>query len=384
MAIVHNRGRGPVPTFEGMVKWFARAALALTLLFVGTPAVAAFPHQYLPQPTGPNPIGRETIHLVDESRTDPWVPQAGARELMVSLFYPARSSGAKAPYLSTTEARLFLESRGLNQAGLAERLAGTRSSARLGAKPASGRYPLVILSPGFGVHRHTLTHLAEDLASRGYLVAAVDHAYESAGTEFPGGRVLTCVACQSGEPVKVAEERAKDISFLVDWMLENQPRIDPSRIGVAGHSIGGSAAGSAMVADPRLRAGVNIDGSFDGGFHSPLPDSGIGGRPFLLLGSDQAHSSGQPTWERDWPKLDGWKRWLYVTGTTHIGLSDISVLADQSGLTDPVFSLPGLRIAEIMRAYVGAFFDLHLRGVPQPLLDGPTPANPEVVFKEVA
>jgi hypothetical protein len=31
---------------------------------------------------------------------------------------------------------------------------------------------------------------------------------------------------------------------------------------------------------------------------------------------------------------------------------------------------------------VNAFFDLHLRGIPQPLLDGPTAAHPEVVFHQ--
>jgi hypothetical protein len=35
-----------------------------------------------------------------------------------------------------------------------------------------------------------------------------------------------------------------------------------------------------------------------------------------------------------------------------------------------------------MRDYVTAFFHLHLRGIPQHLLDGPTPGNPEVVYYE--
>jgi hypothetical protein len=58
----------------------------------------------------------------------------------------------------------------------------------------------VVLSPGFSVHRHTLTNLAEELPSRRYVVATVDHAYESVGTAFPGGpaaadqRHLDCVA----------------------------------------------------------------------------------------------------------------------------------------------------------------------------------------------
>ncbi|HEV7626643.1 MAG TPA: alpha/beta hydrolase, partial [Streptomyces sp.] len=42
--------------------------------------------------------------------------------------------------------------------------------------------------------------------------------------------------------------------------------------------------------------------------------------------------------------------------------------------------LPGDRSGEITRAYVGAFFDRQLRGIPQRLLYGPSPANPEVAF----
>ncbi|MFE9844157.1 hypothetical protein [Streptomyces goshikiensis] len=47
--------------------------------------------------------------------------------------------------------------------------------------------------------RSTLTTLAEELASRGRVVAAVDHAYESDGTLFPGGRTLSCKA---GSPAR--------------------------------------------------------------------------------------------------------------------------------------------------------------------------------------
>jgi len=42
--------------------------------------------------------------------------------------------------------------------------------------------------------RSTLTALAEDLASHGYVVAGIDHTYESHATAFPDGRVTTCLA----------------------------------------------------------------------------------------------------------------------------------------------------------------------------------------------
>jgi Platelet-activating factor acetylhydrolase, isoform II len=412
-AAVDDRTRDPTPSMvrhRSRITSRASAAAAALVLAVGilstppsaamTAAAAAQPNTVsqrlaLPRPTGPYAVGRDTLHLVDHTRPDPWVPEAGARQLMVSMSYPARPrAGRPAPYLTTTEARLFLEDRGLAEVIGAETLSGTRTTARTRARPVGGRYPLVVLSPGFGVHRHTLTHLAEELASRGYVVAAVDHAYESVGTAFPGGRVRTCAACEAVEGtgqaglVRVAEGRAQDVAFLLDQLTgvrrawRHAELIDRGRIGMAGHSIGGSAAGTAMAVDRRVLAGVNMDGNLNGTFHAPLPDGGLDGRPFLLLGSEQTRSSGQQTWERDWPKLDGWKRWLIVTGTAHIDFSDITVLADQLGLTDSEWQLPGRRTAEIMREYVTAFFDLHLRGIPQPLLDGPTPENPEVVFHQ--
>lgn len=41
--------------------------------------------------------------------------------------------------------------------------------------PAFGRFPLVIISHGFPGNRYLLSHLAENLASKGYCVASIDH-----------------------------------------------------------------------------------------------------------------------------------------------------------------------------------------------------------------
>ena len=55
---------------------------------------------------------------------------------------------------------------------------------------------------------------------------------------------------------------------------------------------------------------------------------------------------------------------------------DIGVIGPQLGLD--FGEVPGERGAAITRAYVRAFFDRHLRGEPQPLLDGPSASYPEV------
>ncbi|RKT03053.1 platelet-activating factor acetylhydrolase isoform II [Streptomyces sp. 3211.6] len=343
----------------------------------------------LPAPTGRYAVGSEDLHLVDRSRTDPWA-HTGPRELMVTLRYPAqRGTGRNpAPYMSTEEARLILADKGLDTIVDPAAFAATRAHARVGARPVDGRYPLIVLSPGFTVPRATLTSLAEDLASRGYVVAAVDHAYESAATAFPGGRILTCLACDQaqgpGGREAVTGTRAKDVSFLLDRLTGRHPAwrhaglIDRGRIAMAGHSIGGGAALAAMAADQRIRAGADMDG----GLPVPYPAAGTGGRPFMLFGS-AASAPSQETggnWSGAWPHLHGWKRWITIDGTDHFGPTDYPVLRDQLGVPHPEAPLPGARTLELTRTYVAAFFDQHLKGQPRPVLDGPRADAPEVRF----
>ncbi len=345
----------------------------------------------LPRPTGWQPVGRSTLHLVDGDRPDPWVPSAGARQLMVSMYYPARpaTGGPATPYLTTEEARLLLDFQVPGGNVPSEAATGLHPWARTDARPASGRFPLVVLSPGFTLPRATLTGLAEDLASRGYVVAAVDHTYETSGTTFPDGRTLTCAICRDPAPdtfAAVPPSRAKDISFVLDRLTGPRPAwpyahmIDRDRIGMAGHSIGGNSAAGTMAADQRIRAGVNMDGKF----FDPFPAGGLGGRPFLMLGTQSVHNpSGWDTsWNDAWARMDGWKRWLSVTGSDHGSFTDGPLIGARAGLPDPEATLAPLRAEKITRAYVGAFFDLHLKGIPQRLLDRPSAAYPEVVFQQ--
>jgi hypothetical protein len=247
-----------------------------------------------------------------------------------------------------------------------------------------------VLSPGFTNSRSALTALAEDLASHGYVVAGIDHTYESFATAFPDGRVSTCLARQArqrgtGSQEKVAAGRAADVSFVLNELTGPHPAwpgaglIDPSRIAMAGHSAGGAAAIAAMLADSRIRAGIDMDGATA----APIPDEGLS-RPFLFLGKQSNYTPGSggavTTWERDWKLLTGWKRWLLVAGAIHASFTDLALLADQIGV-DIGAGLPGARSLDITRAYVRAFFDQHLRSKPRALLDQPSSRYyPEVTF----
>ena len=359
----------------------------------------------LPEPTGPSPVGTTSLWLTDTSRPDPWAAGVSARELMVSLWYPAApADGRPAQYMTPAESELQLTSRGI--AGVpSDALSTVRANAVSGATP-SGRersLPLIVLSPGFTSPRSTLTALAEDLASHGYVAAGIDHTYESHATAFPDGRVTTCLARQARQRggefwEKMATGRAADVSFVLSELTGAHPAwegaglIDPSRMAMAGHSAGGAAAIAALLADSRILAGIDMDGAT----HAWIPDDGLA-RPFLFLGKQSNYTPGSGgavtpgtrewklrrgaviTWERDWELLTGWKRWLVVAGAVHASFTDLGLLADQFGI-DIGAGIPGARSLDITRAYVLAFFDQHLRGRPQALLDQPSPHYREVTF----
>jgi dienelactone hydrolase len=356
----------------------------------------------LPVPTGPYPVGTASVWLTDASRPDPWVPGVNVRELMVSVWYPAvPSDGRRARYMTPAESELQLTSRGITGVP-PDALSTVETNAVSGARPAGRRrsLPLVVLSPGFTSSRSTLTGLAEDLASHGYVVAGIDHTYESYATAFPDGRVTTCLAREAPQRDRqevVAAGRAADVCFVLDDLTGAHPPwpgaelIDPSRMAMAGHSAGGAATIAAMLADPRIRAGIDMDGSTA----APIPDEGLA-RPFLFLGKQSNYTPGSGsaattprdwkllrgavlTWERDWALLTGWKRWLVVAGAVHASFTDLTLLAEQVGI-DVGAGLTGARSLDITRAYVRAFFDQHLRGEPQALLERPSPRYPEVTF----
>ncbi|WP_237047862.1 alpha/beta hydrolase family protein [Lentzea guizhouensis] len=339
------------------------------------PASASSRELVLPAPTGGHPIGWTQLHLVDEDRADPWVP-TGPRELMVSVWYPAAAArGDRVPYATAEESRLLLNLYGITGVP-SDALTKVRTHARAGAPPLRprDRLPLVVLSPGLAFPRWTLTTLAEDLASRGYVVVGVDHTYEGAAVTFPDGRVAECVVCVGGTSgALITASRASDISFVLDRVLAKyRGLIDPHRIAVAGHSLGGAAAARTMLADSRVNAGLNLDGSFQPALAQDLS------RPFLMVSAEDRSPGRRPDWDQTWPHLTGWRRWLHVPDTGHSSLSDVSVIGEWLGL--PAEQLPGTRVVEIMRTYVAAFVDLHLRGHPQPLLDSPSPQFPEVHF----
>jgi predicted dienelactone hydrolase len=229
----------------------------------------------------------------------------------------------------------------------------------------------------------SLTSLAEDLASRGYVVAGIDHTYESYATTLSDGHVAECIACDSdtdpGFGAGLVASRAADVSFVLDELTG--PRrpfrpIDRSRVAMVGHSIGGASALATMVRDSRVRAGIDLDGTT----YARIPKSGFT-RPFMFVGSaDHVPGGRDQSWDRDWKLLTGWKRRLVLPRGEHASFTDAPLLRPSLGITPPPGVLPAARAAELTRTYVAAFLDLHLKSQRRPILDGPSARHPGIVF----
>ncbi|BAJ32329.1 MULTISPECIES: lipase [Kitasatospora] len=366
----------------------------------GGPAGSAEPVRFrLPAPDGPYPVGTVALHLVDAGRPDPWVPSRPCRELMVSVWYPARGGAGRpvAPWMPRAAADRYLELLGAPPDRV--RLGGThgRAGAPVGGPP--GPLPVVLYSPGADASRSFGTGAVEDLASHGFLVVTVDHTYDAAAVAFPGGRVETAPPGGVGDYAKALEVRTADIRFVLDRLavlgagghpgdrrtplpagLPGAP--DLRRIGMFGHSLGGATTAGAMLADRRITAGASLDGGAAG----PVVDAGLD-RPFLVVDTPgKGGMASNPALRAFWSHLRGWRLHLTVRGAAHHSFGDdvllLPLLAPLLGMSpadleQDVGTIPAARAQAFQRAYPRAFFDLHLRGRGR-LLDGPSAAFPEV------
>ncbi|MEU6666021.1 acetylhydrolase [Streptomyces sp. NPDC046727] len=359
----------------------------------GTPTPAQLT---LPAPTGPDPVGTVALHLVDTARPDPVAGPGHHRELMASLWYPARDVERypPVPWMSAGTLRELLTSAGFAaDAAQAPLTAGHHGApARRGGRGL----PVVVFSHGAHSHRADHTVMVQELASHGYAVVTVDHTHD-AFTEFPDGRVLAPL--RDPQHAMGPADFATDIRFVLDCVedlaagrspdADGRPlpqglagAIDPRRIGMFGWSKGGTATARVMLDDPRVRAGLSLDGPMLPAITSDLD------RPFMMLTAEFTRAK-EPSVAEFWTHLRGWRLDIQAEGAVHSSYGDNQVLVPQLakavGMSDEelrgwIGTLDPDRAVRIQQAYPLAFFDQHLRHRHGHLLDGPSRAFPEVTF----
>ena len=373
----------------------------------------------LPTPTGPFAVGRIAMDWTDPNRVEIYSPTAGEkRELAISIWYPATvpAGAAAGAYLPGGWAAL----------GPAWGFAPDR--VRIHAVPdapvttGEERLPVLIFSPA-GFPPHLFTAMIEELASHGYVIVGVNHTYETTPlTVFADGRTVPGTPAATGNAwlpptgdfaddlrarASVVDYKAADLRIVADQLFRSEAlpaplaeKIDPTRLGAFGFSLGGAAAAEYCRSDERCRAGANLDG----GLWSAVRQAGVA-KPLLLVTSE--HSELIAPCEALVPTglfpttdycaafranaIDGWQTLcararpgyaIRVRGAEHISFMDLPLLPVSA--TAPLAAaiaaarLNGRRTWRIVCDYLLAFFGTHLRGIETPLLNGKSTDYPEV------
>jgi pimeloyl-ACP methyl ester carboxylesterase len=324
---------------------------------------------------GPHPVGVRTLMLTDPGRVDVLNSSDAAlahydRPLPVELWYPA----AKGTLPGTTYHTLLRDG---------HRAIVLHGNAARDAAAVTGQFPLVILSHGYPGNRMLMAHLGENLASKGYVVASIDHTDSTYADRAAFGSTLY--------------NRPLDTAFVIDALADHA---DTSRVAIIGYSMGGYGAlisgGAALaeaamgedvvppqgllrrhlapVVDARLKAIVPIGawgrqrGAWDAGGMAGLRvpalivagdaddvsgyadgmrlifDEATGTQRHLLTFQGAAHNAGAPI-------PAPWEAW---EPSPHLDFMPFDHYAD--ALWDTV------RMNNILQHYVTAFLGLHLKG----------------------
>lgn len=294
-----------------------RYGLALAFAFLQFSIPLCAEPMSLPRPGGPSPVG--VVHLTVKGES-------------VLLWYPASGrTSAAAPYISKPTADDIIASEGYYEQSPAtiREWQQLTTAAVEGAPPAKGRYPLIIILPGAGVFAFNYTAFAQDLASRGFFVAAVDYfSLHAPKRNYKDDDSAAMENDMAGAAVATLDHLAKD----KPWSAF----LDAKHVFVVGHSIGGAAGISAARLDGRIRGALDMDGA-------PFGESVKGATvPVLVLRSKPLYSDadlakrGRTRAEFDKLGAEARKTWadfkqrsgknyvevLSISGTGHFSFSD--------------------------------------------------------------
>jgi predicted dienelactone hydrolase len=271
-----------------------------------------------------------------------------------------------------------------------------------------------LFNPAWKNPRTQSTFQFEDLASHGFVVASIDHTYNSQLVAFPDGRRITARDLpQIGDFTKSTwrevvdlgnkelEYQTADDIFVLDSFGELNRnsasdyfgRLDTESVGAFGHSFGGAVAMETCRKDPRVLAAINMDGWFFG----DVAHSGLD-KPLLIMSDDSPAPSQEALTSSDtarrlraqWIRQDMQQIantlnrfggfYLLIRGSRHMIFSDRALYSpfrrlNESGGVNP---RPAHSIIE---SYTLAFFLKYLKGEEKSLLEQIPSPYPEAEFK---
>ncbi|MDT8399770.1 MAG: hypothetical protein RQ899_14270 [Pseudomonadales bacterium] len=337
-----------------------------------------------------------------------------SRRMMVQMWYPARHEPGK-------EVAIYASTNDLYQEWMHIALADNPTLSQRNADLPDGTdtFPVLIYNHGAGAQVFSATYQTEFMASNGYVVVSIGHAGYDGLARFPDGSEFKVDVQSTGltredrermNAYEVTEWRREsaevqesfntlvlDVSFALDQLerLNSDPqsrfyqRLDFTRVGAFGWSIGGATSLQASRDDERIKAVVNMDGELMGrsverlGSPSPLlliqsQQSGGMVRGPVVPGAQQSMAEmNRGLWQMLGKTDADWFR-AVIEDTDHISF------IDAYRIVEPPETVPDIEHAQsIVNQLVLEFFDKYLMGkASAPLLSGEAGVNGLVLSRK--
>jgi len=382
----------------------SRISLALLALVAAAVARGEPPSRFgvdAPElaPLGPHAVGVRSLTLTQAAQPDVLAFDAEQgraplrdRTLRIELWYPARAPASSAAASSAPASSVPIRYSGSLPSPPPQPAARFEiEGIALRDAPAAGRdFPLVIVSHGYSNDPVALSWLTENLASKGYVVAAIRHEDPFIG--------------DAPKRVGPVLRRPLDIAFVartLPTMLVREHLVDPERIALFGYSMGGygvlTCAGAEL--DPEgppnrlmpgkllapyvrggplesslriahLRAVVAISPAGGGQEFAAWGSDGLKGIavPLLLIAGDRDHTVDYASGARAFfdQAIHAHRYLLTFKGAGHdIGFDPAPAsmrarLWDFDWFTDPVWRTE--RVNAINAHFITAFLDRYVKG----------------------
>lgn len=313
-----------------------------------------------PEPTGKYQVATADYFYEDENRVETYKDDGSYRKLAVTYWYPENSVD---------------------------------------------KFPLAVFSHGAGGVKESNTSLYTELASRGYVVCAIDHTYQCMTTKDKDGNkigisgsFLKEMTMNDSSDVQASyalynkwmDVRTKDINYVLDTIIDSTvtcqdkvfSEIDVHKIGLIGHSLGGSAA----LGVGRTRDDITTVVALESPFMCDI--EGVDNGQFVWNADPYPVPVLNVYTDSSWSHLGEWKQYAknyqllknpqedevcynaYIKGAGHMNLTDL-------GFTSPAFCVIfGQKIGtdsteqiESVNKICVDWFDSYLKGIKEFSID---------------
>lgn len=411
-----------------IVRFLAALVTTLGLPMVARPvrAQVTAPAFVLPVPSGRHAIGTSSF-FVSRPGSDGSPP----RVLKVIAWYPTADTSrrTRAPYLREEAAVQAMAALGRNPASAALATRDVATHGWLDAAVASSLPPLpvIVFSHGYLGMPSDYTALMEDFASHGFAVFSIAHTGESMALSLPDGAVSMLM--QAGNrlgavPLGVIGEWGAEDSIAtvvtserdparaegaLRWYLSRIPnstaalarwvedtravvdeiarlsrsdtrspfamRLDMTRLGALGHSMGGVTSAAYCARDPRCRAAANLDGSPQYGDLIDVPSA----TPMLMLYSARPGRVGVS--DLVYARGADYTR-AVLAGSLHLNFGDWQYWQGPTRIGAALGSIAPDRATLVVHGLLREYFSQHLGLGPSSLLASERPF-PELELRRV-